>query len=537
MHIKQPFFILLALPLLFPFCNAEKEHPLAKLPKAARIPSEITVVPHLIPNTPVSVAYATLQGQLARLASSRGIYMDNLSEKSAYSIWLQLMKQDYGSRYMESDDLCAILAKHANEVPNYIVYDHSNPDSLSVATLLASDKRAIVIDRTLVETANKAGLKQIADAADRSLTSLNNRESAGINPDFVIENPADLPSQLRDYAILGNILTFPAGNTPKNEKIMQKYPSDAIAFGWGDDSQNGECDFIGRDSKLGISMIPSNHVRNLSLLSGLKNKKPLKQKPTTAVPSGENTPHKKEHIVTIAFTDGDNISWLLYDFPSDKRWFGSPNRGAFPAGWGNAPILAELSPGILEWFYEQAAPNPLNPKLSNDHFLVGPSGNGYFYPSYMPLDKLEAHCRELNTLMEKADLHIVQILDFDSLDKTEVWDAYTKQPAVDGILYCDYAPYDKSKGKVVWSNNKAIVSSRAMLWKGVKGSDIDSVAKLINEASTDTTTADAYSYIIVHVWTYTYDEVIELTKKFAPHVRLVAPDEFFRLIQRIAPQK
>lgn len=501
------------------------------LPKGRVIPKEIIVVPHHAPTRHESVAFASLQGQLARQGAAQGLYIDNVSENSGYRTWLSLMERHHGSRITETKDLAAVLSHLAPKIAGYVLYDHATAESLNVATTLAAARNAILIETSLEKIARNAGLEKVADASRRTLDTLTPEELAATRPGLVIEIPSDLPAGLRDYAILGNIYSFPAENSPRVQKIMERFPAGSIALGWGNTTVGGEDDFIGRNSKLGIPMIPGDHIRNLSLLSALKNREPLAQAPSGAI---ENEAPKAEHIVTFAFTDGDNPSWLLYDFPSDKRWFGSPARGSLPMGWGLAPVLIELTPGVVEWFYRQAAPAA---GRTRELFMVGPSGDGYFYPSQMPPETLSAHCAKLSALMGKADLRLVQILDFDSLERVDVWEKYLRQPNIGGLFYCDYHPYDKGKGRVVWVDGKPVVSSRAMLWGGIKGSDADSIAKLLNTASRDTTTTDAYSYIIVHAWTQSYEDVVKLAGKLNPDVRVVAPDEFIRLIKRAAPKK
>ncbi|MDR1789546.1 MAG: hypothetical protein LBR12_04275 [Opitutaceae bacterium] len=504
--------------------------PSSSLPKARTVPSEIFVVPHYSPQTAESVAFASLQGQLARQGADSGIYIDNAADASGYRVWLSLMERRHGSRLSETRDLPALLARFAPRLDGHVLYDASAKGSLDAATSLAASLNAVLIEKSLEPAALAAGLKRLADASALTPETLPPARQAAARKGLVIEIPRELPASMRDYAILGDIRSFPAENSPAAEKFMARFPAGSTAFGWGNTIIGGEDDFVGRDSRLGIPLVPADHIRNLSLLSALKNTRPLRQ-PKTPDLSAE--PHKKEHIVTLAFTDGDNPSWLLHDFATDPRWFGATGRGKLPLGWGLSPALVELTPAIVGWFYEKAAPSPDAP--AGGRFLVGPSGNGYFYPSMMPPGALAEHTRNLAHLMQKADLRIVQILDFDSLGNTALWDHYLRHEQVDALLYCDYAPYDKGKGRVVWSHGKPVISARAMLWGGIQGCDAASIANLVNSASRDTTKTDAYSYIIVHAWTMSHADVEKLAALFAPDVRLVPPDEFVRLIKRAAP--
>jgi hypothetical protein len=520
-----------------PIHAATPAHPFP-LPRATRIPDTLYLVSHAGLNTPEMTTLATLQGQLARLGDDEGIYIINPKEKSAYATWLELLQiQNPAARCVSAPAFPALLKHFSKKIPHYITYDKTAPETLHVATTLAVGKPAIVIDLALEHVAKTAGLTPIADASTRTLLSLTDGELAPINKNLVMEIPLKTPAELRDYIILAQSLSFPANNDTLAQTIMSRHAPGARALGWGDGAR-GENVFITRNSRLGIATLPADHIRNLSLLTALDAKSPLKQKPTAAeIPSGGATPHKPGHIVTIAVSDGDNPCAMLESFGVGTRWFAAPARGAIPVGWGFPPALAELAPGIVEYFYQHAAPNPKNPKLTNDHYLAGPSGNGYFYPGRMPRPALAQHCASLNQVMAAAGLRIVQVIDFDTLDDTALWSLYTAQPSIDAILYCDFVPYDKGKGRVIWSNNKPVISARHMLWRGLKGADAGAIARSINSASTDTTSTDAYSYIIVHMWSHTYDDIVALVQKFAPHVRVVPPDEFIRLIQRTAPKQ
>jgi hypothetical protein len=414
-------------------------------------------------------------------------------------------------------------------------------------------------------------------------------------------------------------------------------------LGWGDGKKEDEQTFIGRVSRLGLPLIPADHARNLSVLSslpmpdgGLKQHRTPVPTPVSAsapakIPNPKNQIPKKSqisksqsskspaanaaadggataaagvpaasipnpvpseaksltskiqntHAVTFVLSDGDNMSWLLFDCPVNDRWFASPARGQVPLGWGMAPALAELAPGVVQWYYAAAnaaeIPNPKNqiPKKSQepnlkfqnteafcagdslgfgickrqrvcDHFVAGPSGNGYFYPSLMPPGALAAHCAELNRLMGFADLRLVQIIDNDALGRTDLWDAYLSQPNIDGLIYFDYAPYDKHRGRITWARGKPVVSAAMQLWgpgdhastpaKPSRNSP-DAIVARLNKAPRDPYSENGYSLVVVHVWTHTVADIAALAARLDPGVEVVAPDEFFRRVQtNLAPK-
>jgi hypothetical protein len=480
-----------------------------------------------------------------------------------------------------------------------------------------------------------------------------------------------------------------------------------LILGWGDGGREDEQTFVGRVSRLGLPLVPADHARNLSVLSSLpmppgglkQHRHPVAKQAAAEAPgsarvprvapgappdagrrSGSGSlapgpeglggtpepargtpalpepsaavaiPHSRKHTVTFVLSDGDNLGWLLFDCPVNDRWFASPARGRVPLGWGMAPVLAELAPGVVQWYYDAAAaaaatataaaagaaeipnpknqipkkfqisksqisnpaaaaapapaaaaadataaagaaeipnpetqspekfqgPNPKSPepdsksqnaaplcagdslgfgssgfgicerRRAGDHFVAGPSGNGYFYPSLMPPGALAAHCAELNRLMGLADLRLVQVIDHGALARTDLWDAYLSQPNIDGLIYFDYAPYDKYRGRIVWARGKPVVSAAMQLWgpgghastpaKPSRNSP-DAVAARLNRAPRDPYSENGYSLVVVHVWTHTVADVAALAARLDPDVEVVAPDEFFRRVQaNLAPK-
>jgi hypothetical protein len=427
---------------------------------------------------------------------------------------------------------------------------------------------------------------------------------AATTPNIIVSQPPGQVWQARDYAVLANaqVVPAPAGGkgNPADESetrlaALARRPARAGAppfiLGWGDGEKEDEQTFIGRVSRLGLPLIPSDHARNLSVLSslpvpdgGLKqhraaprggeipnNKSQITNSQTTAgtaIPHSEiRNPHSPKHTVTFVLSDGDNLSWLLFDCPVNDRWFASPARGRVPLGWGMAPALAELAPGVVQWYYDRArgaevssdkwqgtsetgarpaaagdnsALRTPHSAIPRDHFIVGPSGNGYFYPSLMPPGALASHCAELNRLMGLSDLRLVQVIDNDALERADLWDAYLSQPNIDGLIYFDYAPYDKYRGRIAWARGKPVVSAAMQLWgpgghastpaKPSRNSP-DAVAARLNRAPRDPYSEKGYSLVVVHAWTHTVADVAALAARLDPGVEVVAPDEFFRRVQ------
>lgn len=491
-------------------------------------PERLYRLNHQTLNQAELVALSSLQGLLAK-DGGENVYLDD--NDAGYRIWLDLFRRPAGVEVVNAPPFREILARFQNKVGGYLLCRAGDARSLAIAVSLAGPVRGVVIDETLQPIAESLGWRLLHDTRDKDYAWLETVRPASARVNALVVQPKELAWQLRDYAVLVDAQTMPAWHTVDSierfQTLARAYPG-ATLLGWGDNEKEDELAFIKRSSKAGLPLIPANHVRNLSVLSSLPASGDLKQKPAPAKnATGPAATRDNVHTATFVFTDGDNLSWLLFDFPTDRRWFGSPARGQVSIGWGMAPSLAELTPAVVEWYYRQAASSP----EARDVFVAGPSGNGYFFPSHMPAEALHRHCQELDRLMAAADLGLVQVIDTDALDRTDIWGAYLAQPNIDGIIYFDYAPYDKEGGRITWAHGKPVVSAAAQLWGGARNSSSDAIVARLNQAARNSHSTRGYSLVVVHAWTHTVADVVALTQRLDPAVEVVAPDEFFQRIR------
>jgi hypothetical protein len=341
---------------------------------------------------------------------------------------------------------------------------------------------------------------------------------------------------------MAGAFAFYHGNSAFRAEVVGALDDDATVIGWGDAS-NGEDAFIGPNSDAGVKALPADHARNLSVLSGIRADR-ITQRGRVEVPR----PDPNAHYVTFLITDGDNIQWMLGDFPTDPRWFGSTQRGKVDLGWGISPSLVDLAPSVMRWYYDQSGAGPhsgAGPTTRSaegvgggapgrDRFVVGPSGGGYLYPSRYPKVALDKHTATLNRAMERSDLSVVQIIDFDSFPDTNLWSSYLKRPQIDGLIYLEYSRYDSHKGKVVWSNGKPVISARTMLWDGLPGADEPSVIAELNASARDPHSTAGYSVVLWHAWSKSLDDVMTVVDGLAPHVKVIPPDTLVKMVGRYA---
>lgn len=482
----------------------------AAYPKGVQ-PTTLHVLPEGAVGPADSVLAATLQGQLAR-RSSEGIYLN--IPGLGYGVWLDDLASRYGVQLVPATDVWALVERFRSKVSGYVLY--SRPE-VNVATSLAGITGAVAIDESQEALARQHGLNKVHDVRGRDDAWVRKNYWNRLRHDVAVEQKTDFDEQLRDYATMAGAFTFFDGNSGFRKQVIRDLAPDGSVIGWGDASE-GEDKFVGPNSDAGVRMIAADHARNLSVLSGIRADR-VRQRPAEPLPAAD--PGK--HYVSFVCTDGDNVQWLLGDFQSDQRWYGSPDRGALGLGWGVAPGLVDLAPSVLRWYYDNAG---------RDRFTVGPSGGGYLYPSRYPRAELDLHTSRLDTAMARADLNVVQIIDFGSFEDTALWSSYTRREHVDGLIYLEYSRYDTHKGRIVWANGKPVISARTMLWDGLDGADEASVTAELNAAARDPRSAAGYSVVMWHAWSKSVAKVKTVIDGLAPHVQVVGPDTLVRMAAR-----
>ncbi|CUO21902.1 GxGYxYP domain-containing protein [Clostridium disporicum] len=470
---------------------------------------------------------ATLQGLISN-KSEKQIYILSPSEPD-YEIWLKDLKTIYNVKYKTIKDPWKLIDIFNSYIDGYVLYSNVKPPSINNACTLASLKNSIAIEESIESIINKHGITNlIQDCINTDkYWAYNNLWNSGLNHSIVIELPSDKFTSLRDYAIMSKSLIFYEDNlsdTSLRETIFNSMDDGGHILGWGPDEYTN----VSIASKYGVDIIAADWSYNLSVLSSY---------PSTPKTQKSNTEFIDEdgvHYVTFIMSDGDNQQWLLGSNYSVKNWFGSPYRGNFNLGWSISPSIYYLAPTVFDKYYKSAS----HSKYS-DNFVVPASGNGYMYPSKFPFEKLGDYTKRLNEYMAIVDQHYILILDDDAFYKKDLWDKYTNNSNINGLLYLNYYKNNSYEGKIVWSNNKPVVSCRDLLWGGLEDETelINNINTRVNLGYTDIKNPNSYTFVYVHVWSNTMDNVNDVITKLNknPKVRIVTPDVFMRLIEKNIP--
>lgn len=470
---------------------------------------------------------ATLQGLIASKSENQ-IYILSPSEHD-YEIWLKDLKKNYNVKYKKVKDPWSLLDKFKKYIHGYTLYSTVKGPSINNACTLASLNDSIAIDESIENILNSHGITNLLEDCRETdkYWAYNTLWNSGLNHSTVIELPSDKFMSLRDYAILSKSLIFyedDVNDTSFREAIFSSMDNGGRILGWGPDEHTN----VSIASKCGIDMIAADWSYNLSVLSSYK-----------STPQSQNIKNdtKEEdgvHYITFIMSDGDNMQWLLGSNFSMKNWFGSPNRGNFNLGWSITPSLYYLAPTVFNKYYSSASSSKYS-----DNFVVSASGNGYMYPSKFPYEKLSNYTNRLNDYMSKVDQNYVLILDDEAFYKKDLWNKYTCNSNIDALLYLNYDINNAYKGKIIWSNDKPVISCRDLLWGGLEDENelISNINNRINSGYTNIKDPNSYTFVYVHVWSNTMDNVNDAINKLNknPKVKIVTPDTFIKLIRNNVP--
>ncbi len=468
---------------------------------------------------------ATLQG-VVNSQSNKQIYLLNSSQPD-YKVWLEDLRITYGIPYEHIRDPWELIDIFRAYVEGYVLYSSKKAEDPSInnATSLASLNNAIAIEEEMEAKVKLKGITELKGDCRNTEEgwAYENLWDKGLNHSLVIQLSLDMPSSLRDYAIMAKALVFYERNTDKTElrdKIYSSMERNGVVLGW----QEGEFTNVSAASKHGVSVVAADWSYNLTVLSAF---------PSIPVEKEAAFDIRKErdvHYVTFIMSDGDNQQWYLGNNYTSPKWFGAPNRSSLNLGWSISPSIYYLAPTVFNLYYKSIREE----KIPNN-FIVAPSGKGYMYPSMYPAEDLDSYIDSLGTYMEKVQERYVAVIDQSSLLDIKLWNSFTDNPQIEGLFYLDYSRHDNYQGRILWSNNKPIVSCRDLLWGGIE--DEEELVKKINarvsSGQTNPQKADAYTFVYVHVWSKGVNNVSEVVDKLRdnPRIRVVIPEVFMGLIK------
>jgi len=449
----------------------------------------------------------SLQGLLAQTKPK--IY--RISDEGSL-MWLSELHGRYGVRMKDTftNDFTGLVKFFKDSIDGYILCNMTGP-SANAALSLCSQFNAIAVPEDIEK--DLPFLKKVLDVRTWNEEDVYAKYHDSLSKTILTYQKEANATYLGDYTVFAGAFRFyePVSN-PFTQAVFKDMKTNSVLLGWGDD----ERELIRATSKNSIVVHAADFANNLSTLTNIDAAYDQQDSPITF-----DSLNDKVHTVCFLMTDGDNVQWMTHDFATSKKWYNADERGSFPMGWTISPALTELAPPIIKYLYD----NAYNSTTGRDYFVAAPSGLGYFYPEAFP--EMLSNAELLNRYMKKGDLSIVNVI---GNSRNPDLAAYTQCSNIDAVFYYMYSDYAGWKGKIMWSNDKPIIGGRFALWQD-KESPV-SLAQKINESVKSQYTPDGYSLIPVHAWSYTLEDVKKCVNMLDPDVRVVAPDDFVKLIKR-----
>ena len=474
---------------------------------SSRRPDTLFIVDDLKLTAPQQFVIQSLQGILAQYKPK--IY--RISDEGSL-MWLSELHSRYGV-YMRDTFIndCTGLVRHFQDSLDGYILCNMNGPSENAALSLCSHFNAIAVPAELEK--DFPFLKKILDVRDWTEEDVYAKYHDSLSKNIITYQKEENADYLGDYGIFTNAFRFyEPVNSAFTQAVFKDMKPNSALLGWGDD----EHELVRAASKNSIMVHAADFANNLSVLTNIDASYDQQDSPMTF-----DTANSKVHTVCFLMTDGDNVQWMTHSFATSKKWYNADERGTMPLGWTVSPALSELAPPVMKYLYDNAS----NSASGRDYFVAAPSGLGYFYPDGYP--EMLSNAELLNKYMKKADLSIVNVI---GNARNPDLSAYAQCSNVDAVFYYMYSDYCGWKGKIMWINNKPIIGARFAIW-GEKDSP-QTVAQKINESVKNQYQPEGYSLIPVHVWSNSVEDVKKCIGMLDGDVRVVAPDDFVRLIKK-----
>ena len=321
--------------------------------------------------------------------------------------WLRWFEGRYGAR-VEVATFPEVLRRLGGELRGLVVYDPEVPSTRLVALMLSSLEGLLPCGPELAKRLRTLGLKVRQDLRGRwrdhispqrwafeALRGRMARDMVGCIPSRSswMLNIVDL--LVMNRAFMCDLDQRDPEQRALKERIFSTIEPGGIVWGWT--CGEGESEYVAMASRFGLRVLCSTNSPNMSFFSRLA---PLLRERHQRRPRRGAKKVERKVYLTFVLSDGDSIPILL-----TRQWYrwDDPARGRVPFGWEVQPLLFEIAPAVLDFYYETAT--------ELDRFVVGPSGAGYVHPSGLP--NLDEFVSETARLMRALDLRCGTVIDSD----------------------------------------------------------------------------------------------------------------------------
>jgi len=432
------------------------------------------------------------------------------------------------------------LKRLLGEVNGMVVWDPAVPhESQNVATTIAGrDDLLPVGPEQVAGLAHDHGLKVEVDLRDLGLTTdrqFTEWAIANLDPpaggwSFPVwmgrpRNGKPVQPGLRDWAVANRAFVFdadPATEPGLIDHVMDLFPAGTGVYGYVFfDTEVYRSIGLPANEALGVAeltdrgdwLIPTTDATNMTVHA---------QSAEKARPARWNdaprTPDKDKTYVSFVISDGDALGYDITLLRSLQ--FAHLDDRSIPIGVSTSPLLATHAPAIWNWYLDHLP--------ANANLVAGPSGSGYFFPSYASdtdEDRFLGHSRT----------------DLDATGLRSTWSInpiLTPSPSTGDIgrmadalapssLYVDYTPGAPLSPTVSYAGDVP-VTRVAMATKP------EQIAPAIRASIAEQPDGPRFVSIGLVTWGTNADAAAAALDEFGDDVVAVAPDVFAGLLKGAA---
>ncbi|MBO7319310.1 MAG: protein containing Coagulation factor 5/8 type, partial [Clostridia bacterium] len=354
----------------------------------------------------IETRVAILAGDVSKWLGDYGYSYKTVARENVYSHIKELCKGSVAGVVLYSDELSAEYMNLAASIGNM----------MNALPLTAED-----YDKWLSE-----GIELPVLADIRGLTYDNPTEIykyffdnywAECNKRVLVVQRPGLAFEMRDLAAAtGGAVVYLSCAGGTETWLFKKYlntmiPGKSIITGWYADQER---ELMTVAANCGLSCVPSDFFSNATVFA---------HKQDIAVPEVPDMPELENKIYIAYFlSDGDNIQ---YDMHAMREYWdnNSSQKGTVPVNWTISPALADIAPGMMNYYYSRAT--------DKECFVCGPSGMGYTMPKntfgankgnqFMNNKKFTAYVDMTNRYLQRSGLRAVTIWDNLSLSQRNIY--------------------------------------------------------------------------------------------------------------------
>ena len=355
------------------------------------------------------LALACLQG-FANAVRPRAVILDDVEA------WLA----EYGFAYTVATRENAydhIRRLAADSVAGVVLYSTALSDQyMNLASSVGNTMNALPMTEEVYETWRSHGIELPVLADLRGLTYTKtvdiyryfyDRYWNDCTHRVLVIQRTDLPFHIRDLAsAIGGAVVYLSCSGGEETRLFKKFlndmtPGESILIGW---YAGQEKELMSTAAQCGLSCVPADFFCNPTVLG---------QRISVLPPAVPRRPSLENKIYIAYFlSDGDNVQYNMHAMRG--YWNeNAGNRGQVAVNWTISPALADLAPGIMNYYYRTAT--------QNDCFVCGPSGLGYTVPvntfgedlgnQFLSPVKFRAYAEMTDRYLQRTGLRTVTVWD------------------------------------------------------------------------------------------------------------------------------